>query len=92
MEIVVAAGPVADLGEGVVGQDVLGLRVDEAHSVLVNGNQEHLGELRLSLLLERKGLCNYVASCNLIDQLVYCPPPPPPPTLVVVAIMHTHDM
>ena len=76
MEIVVAAGPVADLGEGIVGQDVLGLRVDEAHSVLVNGNQEHLRELRLSLLLERKGLCNYVASCNLIGQLVYCPPPP----------------
>ena len=56
MDIVVAAGPVADLSEGVVGQDVLGLRVDEAHSILVNGNQEHLRELRLSLLLEIKGL------------------------------------
>lgn len=54
MKVVVSTGPVTDFGEGIVGQDVLCLWVDQTDSILVDGNEKNFGELRLCLLLDFK--------------------------------------
>ena len=54
VEVRVPARPVGDLVEGVRHQDLLGLPVDQAHSLLPDGDEKQLGVVLVGALLHLK--------------------------------------
>ena len=54
VEVRVPARPVGDLVEGVRHQDLLGLPVDQAHSLLADGDEKQLGVVLVGALLHLK--------------------------------------